>query len=88
MEMDMTKKSLELAIRRQEAIRDQICEILILAGVVADEKTFTAICDLDAMVCMAVGLDPSKHAMADSIKATVNHSQTDCRDGQLPLHTS
>lgn len=74
----MTKKELGLAALRQEAIRDQIIEILILAGVAADSKTFTAICDLDAMVCVALGLDPKKHAMADSIKDAVNHSQKDC----------
>jgi hypothetical protein len=28
------------------------------------------------MVCVALGLDPKKHAMADSIKDAVNHSQT------------
>jgi hypothetical protein len=72
----MAKKELQLAALRQEAIRDQIIEILILAGIAADDRTFTAICDLDAMVCVALGLDPKKHAMADSIKDAVNHSQT------------
>lgn len=75
----MTNNKPRLAVLRQEAIRDKICEILILAGVVADDKTFTAICDLDAMVCIAVGLDPKKHAMADSIKSSINHSRTDYR---------
>jgi len=76
MEIEMNKKDLELAALRQEAIRDQIIEILILAGIAADSRTFTAICDLDTMVCVALGLDPKKHAMADSIKDAVNHSQT------------
>lgn len=84
----MTKKSLELALLRQEAIRNKIFEIFSLAGVVPDDKTLTAICDLDAMVCMAVGLDPSAYGMTDSTQEIVNHSQTDCRDEQLPLHTS
>ena len=72
----MTNRKLGLAALRQEAIRDQIIQILILAGIAADSRTFTAICDLDTMVCVALGLDPKKHAMADSIKDAVNHSQT------------
>jgi len=52
---------------RHEEVLDLIEMILNTAGVNAGPKIFTAICQLDAAICEALGLDVKVHAMADSI---------------------
>jgi len=54
---------------RHEEVLDLIEMILNTAGVNANPKIFTAVCQLDAAICEALGLDVKVHAMVDSIIA-------------------
>jgi len=55
---------------RHEEVLELIEMILNTAGVNANPKIFSAICQLDAAICEALGLDVKVHAMADSITPT------------------
>jgi hypothetical protein len=57
------------AEERHEEVLQLLDLILNTAAINASPKLFSAICHLDKAVCEELGLDPSIHAMSDSVSA-------------------